>query len=283
MKRVSTRLLKGRRGMALMMVVMVLTSMLLLGTAFMANIRLDVRAAVNYSRSGQGEIFALEGLHRAMSELLYDVWGVDEPRAFECSAEWAQLTNGFSINGTNVFAAYAYEGNSATQVTYSLSYWRRTHTSATVPDIAAQGRFLKTDFRWVRLMDAGGNLLATPVQSGGMYWDEFLPEYTDNSDLWQAGLHFNHALATGRDYELDETLNAAPGTSWDGDYFPARGYGDQPPWDYIDSRIVPDSFLHIFRFDLVAPDDWRVHARGTPVIGGQGDPLAVPLDRTSVD
>ncbi|MBN1809158.1 MAG: hypothetical protein JW909_08820 [Planctomycetes bacterium] len=283
MKRRSSGLLASRRGMALIMVVMVLTSMLLLGTAFMANIRLDVRASVNYSRAGQGEIYALEGLHRAFTEILYDIWGVDEPKAFVCSPEWGQMTHGYSINGVNMFSAYSYEGNSATQVTYALSNWRRTHTNSTVPDLFAQNRYLRTNFRWVRQFDGSGNPLAVPVQAGGYYWDEFLPEYTDNSDLWQCGLHFNDADATGRDYEMDETENAAPGTSWDGDYFPVNSYGAHAPWDYIDSRIVPDAFFHVFRFDLVAGDN-KVRCNGVPLDGaGDGDPLAIPLDLSHVD
>ena len=98
------------------MVVMVLTSMLLLGTTFMASARLDVAAARNYSYEGQTELVALEGVFRAGSEIMYDVWGVNEGawiageqkgKAFSCVPEWGQLSSGFSVEGIDMKAAHA--------------------------------------------------------------------------------------------------------------------------------------------------------------------------------
>jgi hypothetical protein len=249
------RLIKSKQGMALVLVVLVLSSMLLLGTAFMSNIRLDLKAASNYSREGQTEIFALEGLHRAMGELMYDVWGVNEDTAFVCAPEWGQMTKGLSVEGTNIISAYAYDGKE--QIISPRSLWRRTKTP-----VIGSGGPVQTDYRWI---DRESLAYEYPTQSGGYYWDEFLPEQTDNYDAFEAGLMLNHGTFTDRDYCNDGKGGGglwSSGWIYGNWYFPAVGGGDKPPWDYVDTRIVPDAFYHIFRFDLIAPDDNKVHCTG---------------------
>jgi hypothetical protein len=262
--------LNRRKGMALIMVVMVLTSMLLLGTAFMSNIRLDVTAARNYNLSGECETYALEGTHRAMSELMYDVWGVNEGvwiagaqrgKAFVCAPEWGQLSSGFSVEGTPMIAAYTIDGNPATQIVSHSSVYRRTVNQT--GDITTP--WVQTDLRWMYKPSFGlggqdPDLTDVGVPYGGYYLDEFLPAHTDNGDVFEMALHYNHGAATGRDFLDDE--KEGPAGWWSGDYWPNRGGGEKAPWDYVDTRISPSSFFHIFRFDLVDKNDRWVHCTG---------------------
>jgi hypothetical protein len=71
-----------RRGIALIMVLMVTASLLILGMLFAGSVTAEYRAAVYYRQAAQAEQFCLVGLHRAMGELMYDVWGVSEDRPF---------------------------------------------------------------------------------------------------------------------------------------------------------------------------------------------------------
>jgi hypothetical protein len=233
---------KGRKGMALVLVTMALTAMLLLGTAFMQDIRLDLKASVQYATAGTTELYAMEGLHRGMAELMYDVWGVNEDKAFVCSAEWGMMSQGFGVNGTPMMSAYAYDGAPAGQVTAGRSRWRRV--------VLDDNLGLETDYTWVGEKNE---------QSGGYYWDEFLPEGVDNCDAWEVGLHANHGKATDRNYYRDATPT---GGLWAGRFWPANRGGEGDPWDYIDTRIVPDSFYHIFRFDLVDRQEHKVWCTG---------------------
>ncbi|HHN45911.1 MAG TPA: hypothetical protein ENN09_00580 [Planctomycetes bacterium] len=250
--------------MALILVVVCLTAMLMLGTIFMHNIRLDLAAAANYARSGQTEIYALEGLHRAMAELMYDVWGVNEDRAFVCAGEWGQLSRGYDVGGTPIVAAYVYEGPSGReQVIAPASVLRRTRT-----EVIGSGGAVQTDFRWV---DKNTLANAYPTHSGGWYWDGFLPGHTDNYDAFEAALAFNHGTFTDRNYCKDAAnfggrwgwaLGYPGQAGWYAPWFPRNNHGPKPAWDYIDTRIAPDAFYHVFRFDLVAPDDFKVHGTG---------------------
>jgi len=71
-----------RRGIALLMVLMVGSSFLIIGMLFTGAVTAEYRAAVYYRQAAQAEQFCVAGLHRAMGELMYDVWGVCEDRPF---------------------------------------------------------------------------------------------------------------------------------------------------------------------------------------------------------
>ena len=79
---------ENRRGIALIMVMMVVSSLLIIGILFSGSVTAEYRAAVYYRQAIQSEQYALVGLHRAMAEMMYDVWGVYEDQPF-LSARYA--------------------------------------------------------------------------------------------------------------------------------------------------------------------------------------------------
>lgn len=149
--------------------------------------RLDYDATVYYAHAGQAEMIALDGMHRAMGELMYDVWGVNEDEAFVCAAEWNQLTKSIDVNGTKMPAAYAYDG--IEPIVSRRSVFRRA------PTAVSNGMFnVQSDLRWVNAENM--EQVAFPTQSGGYYWDEFLPEAVDNSDAFETAMMINHGTTT---------------------------------------------------------------------------------------
>ncbi|MHC4917121.1 MAG: hypothetical protein ACYTGB_16705, partial [Planctomycetota bacterium] len=71
-----------RRGIALIMVMMVVSSLLIIGILFSGSVTAEYRAAVYYRQAIQSEQYCIVGLHRAMAEMMYDVWGVYEDAPF---------------------------------------------------------------------------------------------------------------------------------------------------------------------------------------------------------
>ena len=72
----------SERGMALIMVVVILTSLLVLGTLFLQTAHLELKAATYFKSTNEAEIMAHSGFARATGELMYDVWGTNEIRPF---------------------------------------------------------------------------------------------------------------------------------------------------------------------------------------------------------
>ncbi len=74
---------RDRRGIALIMVMLVVSTLMIIGILFSGSVTAEYRAAVYYRQAVQSEQYCVAGLHRAMGELMYDVWGVNEDRPFE--------------------------------------------------------------------------------------------------------------------------------------------------------------------------------------------------------
>ncbi len=79
---------ENRRGIALIMVMMIVSSLLIIGILFTGSVTAEYRAAVYYRQAIQSEQYCIVGLHRAMAEMMYDVWGVYEHEPF-VSARYA--------------------------------------------------------------------------------------------------------------------------------------------------------------------------------------------------
>ena len=71
-------------GIALLSVVVVLSTLLIIGILFAFTVDLDLKASRYYRDAGQAEQIALEGLYRATAELQYDMWGVRIPGVQAC-------------------------------------------------------------------------------------------------------------------------------------------------------------------------------------------------------
>ncbi|HOX06700.1 MAG TPA: hypothetical protein PK280_09875 [Planctomycetota bacterium] len=71
-----------RRGIALIMVMLIISTLMIIGILFSGSVTAEYRASVYYRQAVQSEQYCIAGLHRAMAELMYDVWGVNEDRPF---------------------------------------------------------------------------------------------------------------------------------------------------------------------------------------------------------
>ena len=78
----------SERGMALIMVVVILTTLLAVGTLFLQTAHLELTSATHFRSMYEAESVAYSGLVRATAELMYDVWGANEVRPF-VSDRWA--------------------------------------------------------------------------------------------------------------------------------------------------------------------------------------------------
>jgi hypothetical protein len=70
------------KGFALLMVLMICSSLLLIGMLFTSSVSCEYRSAVLYRRASLASDVCLAGMHRAMAELVYDVWGGGETVPF---------------------------------------------------------------------------------------------------------------------------------------------------------------------------------------------------------
>jgi hypothetical protein len=100
----------SRRGIALLMVLFVSVSLLMLGLLFAGSVSAEYRAAVYYRRASEAEAYCLAGIHRAMAELAYDVWGVDESQPFQ-SARYNPEAGGPEDNLLALAGAAYYESS----------------------------------------------------------------------------------------------------------------------------------------------------------------------------
>ena len=74
-----------RAGMAILSVVVVLSTLLLIGVLFAMTVELDMKANKFYREAGRTEMIAIEGVYRAIGEIMYDQWGTNEDRSFKLS------------------------------------------------------------------------------------------------------------------------------------------------------------------------------------------------------
>jgi hypothetical protein len=275
-------------------VVVVLSTLLIIGVLFAITVDLDFKAAKYYKKAGQAELYALEGLYRATAELQYDVWGVNEDRAFRLSDSTESLTyNGDGEPGVD--SAY-----------YTTGRDRRPGTSDDQPIIGSRSRLRRTveliqnganshytltDLRWMVEDGSGTSFAPTTnkryIHSGAMYHDEFLPEGTDVADAFELGMHVNRrdiyfegeqAGAYRNDKKTSQYIYFDPNppggdAGWDAWFwhlaYQNASAGVNPQlkyWDYIDSRVCGDSFYKIFRTEMVHYDglsrQWRSNAAG---------------------
>lgn len=190
----------GRHGMALLSVVIVLSTLLTLGVLFAMTVELDLKANRYFRETGRTRVMALEGLHRAMAELQYDQWGVNEERAFKLADSTAAMMSAAQLGDGGGAAAY-FRTADDTPILAPRSKWRRSVEKLTHE---ADGTLnVLTDYRWLVHKDDLATIspeayapsdISTAVyqHSGANYHDEFLPEGIDNYDHWELALHANN-------------------------------------------------------------------------------------------
>jgi hypothetical protein len=273
-----------RSGIALLSVVVVLSTLLIIGVLFSVTVELDLKASQYYREAGQTELIALEGLYRAIAEIQYDQWGVNEKQSFKLS------------NNAEKLSEAAYYTTTGQPIVEARSKYFRT---IEIINNGSKGVFnTVTDLRWVESAPQGVGYSSRDksynmhpnlggrardrefVHSGAVYHDEFLPEGSDVTGAWELGLHVNRGGIywegeQSRLYKWDkddtskywfDPNHAGGNTGWD-NWFWYEAYQSEPwlkRWDYIDTRINDDSFFKIFRFELVYFDgsSWRSNAAG---------------------
>ena len=179
-------------GVALLAVVIILATLLIIGVLHAMTIELDIKANDYYVEARRTELVALAGLYRAIAELQYDTWGVNEDQAFTLAVPR-------NLDGsTAVLGETAYFRTDGTPIDRAKAKWRRT--------VERIGEYnVLTDYRWVVRQGNGADKYAgiTPEaydprsmnriwqHAGAVYHDEFLPEAVANYDGWELGLHVN--------------------------------------------------------------------------------------------
>jgi len=91
-KRMPTSLPRHRRGLALLLVVGILSILLIVGMLFSQSLSLDFRSAMVARDQVETAATAEMGLHQAIAFLQYDMWGPDQTTAFACSGGHETLT-----------------------------------------------------------------------------------------------------------------------------------------------------------------------------------------------
>ncbi len=125
-KRVANSCSRDRRGIALIMVMMVVSSLLIIGILFAGSVTAEYRAAVYYRQAIQSEQYCIVGLHRAMAELSYDVWGVYEDVPFKTARYNTAANPGptESLQPLSAGAAYSdTESGSLQPIDRQRGYW----------------------------------------------------------------------------------------------------------------------------------------------------------------
>jgi len=110
------------------MVMMIVSSLLIIGILFSGSVTAEYRAAVYYRQAIQSEQYCIVGLHRAMAEIMYDVWGVYEDRPFVSAryATGADFDIGdpeTSLQALGDAAYYDLETGSLKPITRQRSFW----------------------------------------------------------------------------------------------------------------------------------------------------------------
>jgi hypothetical protein len=115
---------RDRRGVALLMVMMVVSTLMIIGVLFSGSVTAEYRASVYYRQAVQSEQYCIMGIHRAMSEVMYDVWGVNENRPF-VSARYDPAATGPEDNllALAESAYYDIESGSLQPITRQRGFW----------------------------------------------------------------------------------------------------------------------------------------------------------------
>lgn len=81
------KMIQRRRdcGIALLMVVLVLAMLTIIGVLFSLTVSVHLKTNIQYREFAEVENAGQAAMHRFMSELMYNVWGTDETRAFTCA------------------------------------------------------------------------------------------------------------------------------------------------------------------------------------------------------
>ena len=125
LKSLRRRAAEDRRGIALIMVMLVVSSLLIIGLLFAGSVTAEYRAAVYYRQAIQSEQYCVVGLHRAMAELSYDIWGVNEEVPFR-SARYSNVPNpgpDESLQPLGEAAYYDMESGSLKPLDRQRGYW----------------------------------------------------------------------------------------------------------------------------------------------------------------
>ncbi|MHC4915155.1 MAG: hypothetical protein ACYTGB_06650 [Planctomycetota bacterium] len=114
----------GRRGIALLVVLMCCASLLILGLLFARSVTCEYRAAVYCRQAAEAEGHCIAGLHRAMAELVYDVWGTGEDQPFlSARPETGTARPEASLRALNDAAYFDAESGAPRPILRQRGYW----------------------------------------------------------------------------------------------------------------------------------------------------------------
>lgn len=226
---------RNERGLALLMTIMVLSSLLILGISLSTAVKADFEEAVFYRSYNEAHIRAQEGLANTMGFLMYDVWGVNEADTFVAS-QWdataptgdrapnKQLGSSFIPDGGGIQHAFEYEA--APLLAAELELHRVIYPNVPYKRFVANEQTdLVADWDWYNTSTAARvnqhELLGSPTAGRSRYTDAFLPTSSDVNDWFEVGLHVNRSDLHG--YWRNNFPNR-PADLYAGGYFNGWGY-----------------------------------------------------------
>ncbi|MGH8191663.1 MAG: hypothetical protein ACREP2_09475, partial [Rhodanobacteraceae bacterium] len=206
------RATRRERGLALLMTILVLSSLFILGVSLSTAVQADFQEAVFERNYNEAQLRAQEGMATAMGFLMYDVWGVNEAQPFVCS-QWqtggAGDRDSFKhLGDTRIPDAggnnYAFEYDRQPLLASELELRRVVYPNVPMNRFGSVEHVsLVADWDWVNTNINGGTrvnqneLYGTPQVGRSRYTDAFLPTNSDVNDWFENGLHFNRTDLQG--------------------------------------------------------------------------------------
>ncbi|MGH8192629.1 MAG: hypothetical protein ACREP2_14420 [Rhodanobacteraceae bacterium] len=211
-RRKRTKVKRSERGLALLMTILVLSSLLILGISLSTAVQADFQEAVFYRSYNEAEIRAQEGMANAMGFLMYDVWGVNEAKPFVCS-QWTPGGAGdhdthMQLGDTTIADgggnSYAFEYDSKPLLASELQLNRVVYPGVPMNRFGAVEHVnLVSDWEWVNAK-VNPNIMVNQWENYGLptagesrFTDGFLPTSSDVNDWFENGLHFNRTDLDG--------------------------------------------------------------------------------------
>lgn len=202
-----------QRGLALMMTLLILSSLMVLGLSLTTMVRLEFEEAVMYRTHNEAHLNAQEGMNTAIGFLMYDVWGVNEREPFVCSRFQAGPADGgrsatgrlgdtlITDGGGN---PYAFEYQTLPLLAAELELRRVVYENVPANRFdAPESMSLVANWDWVNTNVNGGARVWQFERYGASdagrsrYTDAFLPTDSDVNDWFEMGLHFNRSDLQG--------------------------------------------------------------------------------------
>lgn len=230
-----------KKGMALLMTIAILLMLYLIAIVYVTPSRLAHQISLMTRHPVEANLYARMGLHRAMAELLYDVWGVGETTAFNY-----RLTE--AVDGAKSAYFHGYDsvtGQYTAPIEEPNAYWHfdlKLGANSNSSYVAAGGDPVSYGYAagtegvvWERNPGVWRNR----NDGAPLDWhDSFLPGHTDNNPMWEYRV-FHNRVKNG----AATAATAATNVHW------------------ISTRLQGDSFYRIFRNETIDIEKTAMTAR----------------------